>query len=108
MAQATVSVGQKYGLPPFSEDADFDRWCFEVDMWKLVTDLKPEKQGPMVFLSLSPKIQQACSALSKNELKKDNGLDKLITKLCELYGVSNEQATFSAYENLRLFSGLKA
>ena len=56
MAQATVSIGQKYGLPPFSEDADFDQWCFEADMWKLATDLKPEKQGPMVFLSLSPKI----------------------------------------------------
>ena len=56
MVQPTVSNGQKYGLPPFSEDADFDQWCFEVDMWKLVTDLKPEKQGPMVSLSLSPKI----------------------------------------------------
>ena len=103
MAQATVSIGQKYCLPPFSEDADFDQWCFEVDMWKLVTDLKPEKQGPMVFLSLSPKIRQACSALSKDELKKDDGLDKLITKLRELYGVSNEQATFSAYEKFETF-----
>ena len=74
MAQATVSIGQKYGLPPFSEDADFDQWCFEVEMWKLVTDLKLEKQGPMVFLSLSPKIRQACSVLSNNELKKDDGL----------------------------------
>ena len=72
-------------------------------MWKLVTDLKPEKQGPMVFLSLSPKIRQACSALSKDELKKDDGLDKLIVKLPELYGVSNEQATFSAYEKFETF-----
>ena len=107
MAQATVSIGQKYGLPPFSEDADFDQWCFEVDMWKLVTDLKPEKQGPMVFLSLSPKIRQACSALSKDELKKDDGLDKLITELRELYGVSNEQATFSAYEKFETFQWSK-
>ena len=103
MAQATVSIGQKYGLPHFSEDADFDQWCFEADMWKLVTDLKPEKQGPMVFLSLSPKIRQACSALSKDELKKDDGLDKFIAKLCELYGVSNEQAPFSAYEKSETF-----
>ena len=75
MAQATVSIGQKYGLPPFSEDANFDQWCFEVDVWKLVAELKPEKQGPMVFLSLSPKIRQA---LSEDELKKDHGIDKLI------------------------------
>ena len=56
-----------------------------------------------MFLSLSPKIRQACSALSKDELKKDDGLDKLITKLRELYGVSNEQATFSAYEKFETF-----
>ena len=36
MVQATVSTGQKYGLPPFySEDVDFDQWCFEVDMWMI-------------------------------------------------------------------------
>ena len=97
MGQATVSIGQKYGLPPFSKDVDFDQWCFEVDMWKLVTELKPEKQGPVVFLSLSPKIRQARLALSKDDLKKDDGPGKLIAKLCELYGVSNEQATFSVY-----------
>ena len=69
MAQATVSIyiGQRYGLPPFSEDADFDQWCFEVEMLKLVTDLKLDKQGPMVFLSFSPKIRQAWSALSKDD-----------------------------------------
>ena len=56
-----------------------------------------------MFFSLSPKIWQACSALSKDELKKDDGLDKLIAKLHELYGVSNEQATFSAYEKFETF-----
>ena len=103
IAQATVSIGQKYGLPSFSEDADFDQWCFEVDMQKLVTDLKPEKQEPMVFLSLSPKIRQGCSALSKDESMKDDGLDKLTAKLHELYGVSDEQATFSGYEKFETF-----
>ena len=107
MVQATVSIRQKYGLPPFSEDADFDQWCFEVDMWKLVIELKPERQGPMVFLGLSPKIRQTCSTLSKDELKKVDGLDKLIAELHEPCDVSNEQATFSAYEKFETFSGLK-
>ena len=60
-----------------------------------------------MFLRLSPKIRQACSALSKDESKKDDGLDKLIAKLCELYGVSNEQATFSVYENFETFQRSK-
>ena len=57
----------------------------------------------MAFLSLSPKIRQACSALLKDELKKDDGPDKLIAKLRELYGVSNVQARFSAYETFETF-----
>ena len=84
MAHKTASIGQKYSLPSFSEDEDFDQWCFEVEMWKLVTDVKPEKQGLLVFLSFSPKIRQECSALSKDDSKKDDGLDKLIAKLREL------------------------
>ena len=41
--------------------------------------------------------------MSKDKLKKDDGLDKLVAKLHELYGVSNEQATFSAYEKFETF-----
>ena len=57
----------------------------------------------MVFLSLSPKIRKACLALTKDELKKDDGLNKLIAKLRELYGVSNEEAKVSAYEKFEAF-----
>ena len=57
----------------------------------------------MGFLGLSPKIRQACSALSKDDLKKDDDLYKLIAKLQGLYGVSNEQATLSAYEKFETF-----
>ena len=41
--------------------------------------------------------------MSKDELKKDDSLDKLIAKLRELYGVSNEQAIFSVYEKFETF-----
>ena len=39
MATASVTIGQKYGLPPFSEDADFEHWLYELELWRLVTDL---------------------------------------------------------------------
>ena len=44
------------------------------------------------------KIQQACSAFSK-----DDGLNKFIAKLRELYGAYNEQTTFSAHEKFVTF-----
>ena len=57
-----------------------------------------------MFLCLSSKIQQTCSALLEDELKKDDDLDKLIAELRELYdGISNKQATFSAYEKFETF-----
>ena len=81
MATASVTIGQKYGLPPFSEDADFKQWLYELELWRLVTDLSKEKQGPALFLSLNGKVRQACESLSKEELNKEDGLDNLVKKL---------------------------
>ena len=59
MATATVSIAQKYGLPLFNEESNFDQWLYELDMWKLATDLPKAKQGLVIFLSLNPKMRQA-------------------------------------------------
>ena len=75
---AVVSIGQKYGLPPFSEDGDFEHWLHEIEMWQLVTDLAKAKQGPVLYLSLPPKVRQACATLTKEELNADDGLNRLI------------------------------
>ena len=103
MATASVTIGQKYGLPPFSEDADFEHWLYELELWRLVTDLSKEKQGPVLFLSLNGKVRQACASLSKEELNKEDGLDKFVKKLRELYCVSQDQAMYSANEKFETF-----
>ena len=72
-------------------------------MWQLVTDLPKIKHGPILYLSLNQKAQQACAALTKAELNADDGLEKLVEKLRELYAVSKDQATFSAYEKFETF-----
>ena len=56
-------------------------------MWQLVTDLAKAKQGPVLYLSLPPKVRQACATLTKEELNVDDGLNRLITKLREFYAV---------------------
>ena len=88
MASAIITIGQKYGLPPFSEEVDFDNWIKEVEMWKVVTDLAPAKHGPMVYLSLSEKVRHSCSSLTSAELNAQDGLDKLTNKLKDLYVVN--------------------
>ena len=36
---------QKYGLPLFAKDKDFESWVHEVEMWAFVTEVKKEKQA---------------------------------------------------------------
>ena len=103
MSGGTVSIAQKYGLPPFVEDQDFDTWMHEIDLWTLVTDVKKEKQAACVYLSLSAKARQACSALTKEELCADDGMNELTSKLRELYAVEKDQAMFNAYEKFETF-----
>ena len=76
MVTATVSTAQKYGLPLFNENSDLDQWLYELDMWKLVTDLPKAKQGPVLFLILNSKMRQASATLSNKEIGKDDGVDK--------------------------------
>ena len=103
MATAAVSIAQKYGLPPFNQESNFDQWLYELDMWKLVTDLPKAKQGPVIFLSLNLKLRQECAGLSNEEINKDDGVDKLVMRLKELYSVSRDHATFSAYKKFETF-----
>ena len=103
MATATVSVAQKYGIPPFTEDGDYDQWLFEIEMWKEVTDLAKQKQGPVLFLSLNQKTRNSLSTLKKEEISCDGGIDVVIKKLEELYALNKDQAMFAAYEKFEEF-----
>ena len=70
MSRGAVSLAQKYGLPPFNEDQDFDNWMHEVDLWQDVTEQKKEKHASIVYLSLPAKARQACSSITKEELNR--------------------------------------
>ena len=104
MATVTVTIGQKYGMPPFSEEKDFDIWENEIKIWKLATDVPRERQAAILFLSLEAKIREACVSVGSDEqLRGDDGWNNLMEKLKELYGKTKEQSTYSAYENFATF-----
>ena len=97
-AVPACKLAQKYGLPTFTEGDDIDTWIYELEMWKIVTDLDVKKHGPVVLLCLNEKMRHNCSSLTKEELNADDGLDKLIEKIKSLYGKNKEQEEFVAYE----------
>ena len=53
MATASVTIGQRYGIPLFSKDAYFEHWLYELELWRLIIDLSSEEQGPVRAFSHS-------------------------------------------------------
>ena len=98
MATSTVvSLAQKYGIPPFQEDGDIDQWLMEIDLWRDVTELPKVKHGSVLYLSLTQKVRQSLSSLTREVLSQENGFDTVVKKLEELYAFNKDQAMFAAY-----------
>ena len=47
-----VKMGTKVEIPQYKPDKTYEQFKKEINAWRLVTDLKPEKQGVVVALSL--------------------------------------------------------
>ena len=69
-AAATVTIATKYGLPQFKEGDEYEQWANEKDIWKMVTELSPEKQGAVIFLSLNEKMKSLCRSESTTQYSK--------------------------------------
>ena len=81
MSERSMSLAQKYGLPQFNKDRDFESCVHEVNMWSFVTDMKKEKQACTVYLTLPQDVRLACKSLTQEALSADDGLKTLTDKL---------------------------
>ena len=91
-------------MPPFTAQKDYDIWENEIKVWQLATDVTPERQAAILYLSLDEKIRQACASVCSDEqLKAADGWKNLLAKLKELYGKTKEQSTYTAYERFTNF-----
>ena len=75
----------------------------ELAIWQCVTNLKPKKQGPVVYLSLPDKIRKSCNDVSVQDLNKDDGPNILINKIKSLYAKDMNALGFMAYEKFDNF-----
>ena len=92
--------------PVMPEDATFEEWKKEIQVWRLVTDLAKEKQGPAVLLSLKGRAREAALELEVSELAKETGLDLIITKLDSLFAKDLDQLAYDAYEKFETLKRL--
>ena len=76
-------MSSRLQTPVFKKDKNYEVYRSQLQLWWECTDLAKEKQCIFIYLSLpdddETKIKErALDELSASELKKENGLDKLI------------------------------
>ena len=69
----------------------------------MVTNLKPEKQGPALVLSLSVKDRETALELTEAELTAVTGVDSVIGKLKVLYKKDTIDTAYDAFEKFIYF-----
>ena len=75
-----------YKNPPrFEEEAGYENWKNEFEIWMLVTDLEKKKQALAVTLSLTGKAREAALNIKAEDLNKDDVIITLIHTLDNLF-----------------------
>ena len=88
-------------VPPFTDPALLDTYLQELEVWQIVTDLAPEKQGAAVALSLplgSKARQSVLAAVPKAELIKATGFSKVVAALKKTFNKDSAQNALTCFD----------
>ena len=89
-----------YKTPPeWAIDTPYDIWENEIRVWQMVTDLAKTKQGPAVALTLQGRRRDIALEVRASELSAENGLDRLLAKLKDVFGQETIDQSYEAYES---------
>ena len=86
-----------------NENSVHEQWKKEIAIWQAFIDLNAEKQGPVIFLTLSGKAREAVLELDVSKLTDKDGVKNVISKLDTLYLENKTQSAYAAYENFKHF-----
>ena len=77
----------------------YEFWKNELEVWKLVTDLKPEKQALAVSLSLQGNARDTAMAIEAKTLATAEGMDLLIQRLDSVFLKDDKDRSYEAYKS---------
>ena len=89
-------------MPPvFSpeEDDDYVAWRNDVEVWKLLTETKPEKLGLSVYLSLKGQARDVVRNLKPADIAVADGYKIVIDELDKVYLKDNTTQAFCAFKD---------
>ena len=97
-------AGNNFKIPPtFTEESCYEVWKNEIEMWKLVTDLAKKKQALAVALSLAGKPREVALEIPTSVLNAEDGVDKLIEKLDDVFLTEEHENSYVAYSSFENF-----
>ena len=96
---ATVRVDP----PALSDSGDYNQWKNKVVMWRELTLLDKEKQAFSIIFALSGKDEQIALEMDHNQLKQDDGVDKLIEELDKFFAKNETDLSYAAHKDFDQF-----
>ena len=67
-------------------------------LWEMATNVEKKKMAPTVFLTLTGKAREAVLEMEAATLNQNDGLEKLFTKLDELFKEDKTQTALICYD----------
>ena len=89
--------------PVFKDHDDYEVWKRDISLWCEFTDIAKPKQAIAIHLSLTGRARQATSELKVEELKSDNGVKNIFTKLDRIFQQDENWRCFNAYLSFETF-----
>ena len=93
-----TSLKQPPVFNPDGGDAYAD-WKTDVEVWRLFTKEEKKRQGPAVYLSLQGNAREAIRAIDLKELALDDGYEKVVAALDEIFLKDETTRAFCAIKN---------
>ena len=91
--------------PEFMESMSWTDYK-EIKIWQALTVLKPEQQGPCLYLSLKGKTRGPALELDLEAIKGKDGIQLILECLDVLFLEDTTQTTYLAYQTFENFKRL--
>ena len=93
-------MAQSYNTPPsLGPDTIYETWKNELEISKLVTNVKPEKQALAVTLSLTGQAKAKALEIDVAQLNTEDGMNILLTALDTLFLQDEVDLAYNAYSD---------
>ena len=89
--------------PEFMESMNWTDYKEEVKNWQALTTLKPQQQGPCLYLSLKGKAREAALELDLEAINGKDGIQLILERLDALFLEDTMQTAYLAYQTFENF-----